>query len=471
MNIRPNSLQARDVANFLHPYTNLSLHEKEGPLVIAKGDGIHVIDDEGNRYIEGLAGLFCASLGFSEERLVEAATRQMRKLPFYHSFGHKSSEPGIELAERLIALAPVPMSKVFFANSGSEANDTAVKLVWYYHNAIGKPRKKKIISRIKAYHGVTVASASLTGLPNNHRDFDLPIGGILHTDCPSFYRFGQAGESEEEFATRCARSLEALIEKEGGETIGAFIAEPVLASGGCVVPPPTYYAKIQEILRRHDILFIADEVICGFARTGNMFGCETFGIEPDMMTMAKQLSAAYQPISALMINEKIYRAMVSESEKIGTFGHGFTYGAHPVAAAVAVETLKIYEERDILGHVRRIAPRFQAALSELGKHPLVGEARGVGLIGTLELVKDKATRENFEPSAGAALYAGQRALAHGVITRGMGDNLNLCPPLIITADEIDDLMARIKRALDDTFEWLKKSHGAEHSDEIRSAAS
>jgi 4-aminobutyrate--pyruvate transaminase len=463
MTIRPNSMQARDIANLLHPFTDLSVHQKEGPLVIAKGDGIYVIDDGGNRYMEGLGGLFCASLGFSEERLVEAAIRQLRKLPFYHSFGHKSNEPAIELAERLIALAPVPMSKVFFANSGSEANDTAVKLVWYYHNAIGKPQKKKIISRLKAYHGVTVAAASLTGLPHLHRDFDLPIAGILHTDCPGFYRFGQPGETEEEFATRCARSLESLIEKEGADTIGAFFAEPILASGGCVVPPPTYYEKIQKVLSRHDILFIADEVICGFARTGNMFGCETFGIRPDMMTMAKQLSAAYQPISALMVNEKIYRVLVGESEKIGTFGHGFTYGGHPVATAVALETLKIYEERDILGHVRMVASGFQARLRALGEHPLVGEARGVGLIGTLELVKDKKTRENFEPGARVALYAGQRAQAHGVITRGMGDNLNLCPPLIITEGQIDDLMGRIKLSLDDTLDWLRKErnfHGS-----------
>ena len=273
MTVRLNSVQARDIAHVLHPYTNASLHEKIGPLVIARGEGIYVFDDDGNRYIEGLSGLFCASLGFSEERLVEAATRQMRKLPFYHSFGGKTNEPSVELAERLTALAPAPMSKVFFANSGSEANDTAVKLVWYYHNAIGKPQKKKIISRIRAYHGVTVASASLTGLPNNHRDFDLPIARILHTECPGFYRFGLPGESEEKFVARCVRSLEDLIEREGADTIGAFFAEPIMVSGGCIVPPPTYYEKIQAVLKKHDILLIADEVICGFGRTGAVFGC------------------------------------------------------------------------------------------------------------------------------------------------------------------------------------------------------
>ncbi len=346
------------------------------------------------------------------------------------------------------------MSKVFFANSGSEANDTAMKLVWYYHNAIGKPEKKKIISRIRGYHGVTIASASLTGLPNNHRDFDLPIARVLHTDCPGFYRYGLPNETEEAFVDRCVGSLETLIEREGGETIGAFFAKPLMASGGCIVPPAGYYEKIQAVLRRHDILLVADEVICGFGRTGNMFGSETFGMKPDMIAMAKQLSAAYQPISALMINERIYAALVSESAKIGTFAHGFTYGGHPVAAAVALETLKIYEERDIVGHVRRIAPGFQAGLRALARHPLVGEARGTGLIGTLELVSDKATRTPFDPALGVAAYAGRRAQAHGVITRALGDTVNLCPPLIITEAQIEDLLGRIALALDDTQAWV-----------------
>jgi 4-aminobutyrate--pyruvate transaminase len=302
-----------------------------------------------------------------------------------------------------------------------------------------------------------VASASLTGLPNNHRDFDLPIARVLHTECPGFYRFGLPDESEEAFAARCARSLEELIEREGADTIGAFFAEPIMVSGGCIVPPPTYYEKIQAVLKKHDILLIADEVICGFGRTGAMFGCETFGIKPDMITMAKQLSAAYQPISALMINEKTYRAVVSESAAIGTFGHGFTYGGHPVAAAVALETLKIYEERDIVGHVRRVAPAFEDGLKRLGQHPMVGEARGKGLVGALELVEDKAMRKSFDPAAGVAAYVGARAQAHGVITRCLGDNVNLCPPLIITEADIADLMGRIKLALDDALEWVE--HG------------
>jgi 4-aminobutyrate---pyruvate transaminase len=455
MNIRPNSIEARDIASVLHPYTNAAVHEKIGPMVIERGDGIYVIDNAGNRYIEGLGGLFCASLGFSEQRLADAAYRQMQKLPFYHSFGGKSHDTAIELAERLINLSPVPMSKVFFANSGSEANDTAIKMVWYYHNSIGKPDKKKIISRIRGYHGVTVASASLTGLPNNHRDFDLPIKGILHTDCPLHYRYANPDESEEAFATRCAESLEQMIHREGPETIAAFFAEPLMASGGCIVPPPTYYEKIQAILRKYDILLVADEVICGFGRTGNMFGTETFGLQPDIITMAKQLSAAYQPIAAVMINERIYAAIRSSSEKIGTFGHGFTYGGHPVATAVALETLKIYEERDIVSHVRSIMDDFQSGLHKLADHPLVGNARGVGLIGALEIVRDKGTKQSFDPSWGVSAFVGERALKHGLITRALGDTVNFCPPLIITKEEIADMYARTRSALDETHAWVQ----------------
>jgi 4-aminobutyrate--pyruvate transaminase len=363
----------------------------------------------------------------------------------------------VRLAERLLAMAPVPMSKVFFANSGSEANDTAMKLAWYYNNALGRPEKKKIISRQRAYHGVTIAAASLTGLPNNHREFDLPIARVLHTECPHHWRYGNPGESQEAFATRCAEALERLILAEGPDTVAAFIAEPLQASGGVIVPPATYFAKIQQVLRKYDILLIADEVICGFGRTGNMFGTQTFGMQPDMITVAKQLSSGYQPISALMVNEKIYRAMVDQARKIGTFAHGFTYSGHPVAAAVALETLKIYEEERILDHVREIAPRFAQRLADLGEHPLVGEARGVGLIGAVEIVADRRSKANFPLTAGVAAYAGQRAAAHGVITRALGDTVNLCPPLIIQPQELDALFDGIAAALDDTLEWVRRN--------------
>ncbi|HSX73071.1 MAG TPA: aminotransferase, partial [Shinella sp.] len=386
---------------------------------------------------------------------VEAATRQLKTMPFYHSFAHKSTEPGIRLAEKLLSMAPVPMSKVFFAGSGSEANDTAIKLVWYYNNAMGRPEKKKIISRRKAYHGVTVATASLTGLPFNHRDFDLPIANILHTDCPHYWRFAEPGESEEDFASRLAGNLEAMILEEGPETIAAFFAEPVMVSGGVITPPKTYFEKIQAILTKYDILLVADEVICGFGRTGNMFGSQTYGMKPDMISCAKQLSAAYMPISALMINEKIADALVDQSRKIGTFSHGYTYGGHPVAAAVALEALTIYQEIDIVSHVRTVTPRFQAGIRRFAEHPLIGEARGVGLVAGLEFVRDKATKENFPPAWQVANHAGRFATERGVLTRGLGDMVSLCPAMIITEDEIDDLMARMQLALDDTLAWAR----------------
>jgi 4-aminobutyrate--pyruvate transaminase len=449
-----NSAASRDKAYYLHPYTNLKTHEDVGPLVIERGEGVHVFDDSGKAYIEGMAGLWCTSLGFGEERLVEAATRQLRKLPFYHAFTHKAHDPGIDLAEALIKIAPVPMSKVFFTNSGSEANDTVVKLVWYYNNALGRPHKKKIIARQKGYHGVTVASASLTGLPHLHRDFDLPIAGILHTDCPHFYRYGEEGETEEDFATRLADQLEQLILAEGPETIAAFIAEPVMGAGGVIVPPATYFDKIQPVLKRYDILFIADEVICGFGRTGSMFGTQTYNLQPDIITVAKALSSAYLPIAAVMISEPIYQAMVRQSEKIGTFGHGYTYSGHPVSAAVALETLKIYEERDIVSHVRTVAPHLQDGLRRFRNHPLVGEVRGIGLIAGVEIVADKATKAPFDPKLGIGGHVARFAQEHGLIVRAMGDSIGFSPPLIITSAELDDLTARFGKALDDTVSFV-----------------
>ncbi len=446
----------RDVATTIHPYTNLKVHESEGPLVITHGEGIYVIDENGKRYIEGLAGLWCTSLGFSEPRLAEAAHRQMLKLPYYHTFASKAHDIGIELAEKLLSIAPVPMSKVFFVNSGSEANDTVVKLVWYYNNALGRPQKKKIISRNKAYHGVTVASASLTGLPNNHRDFDLPIANIIHVDCPHWYRFAQAGESEEAFATRLAESLDRRIVSEGPETVAAMIGEPVMGAGGVIVPPATYWQKIQAVLKKHDVLLVADEVICGFARTGEMWGSTTYGMRPDMIACAKALSSGYLPIAAVMVSEKIYSALVSESEKIGVFAHGFTYSGHPVPSAVALETLKIYEERDILSHVRKMAPKMQARLRELGDHPLVGESRGVGLVGAIELVANKSSKAAFDPKAGVGPFLSKRAHHHGLIVRPIGDTIAICPPLIITDSEVDLLFDRLKLALEDTLAMTRE---------------
>jgi 4-aminobutyrate--pyruvate transaminase len=373
----------------------------------------------------------------------------MRRLPFYHGFANKSHEPVAELAERLIALMPVPMSKVFFNNSGSEANDTAIKIVWYYNNALGRTRKKKIIGRNKGYHGVTVATASLTGLAANHRDFDLPIANIRHADAPHFYRGAKPGESEEDYATRLADSLDAQIQREDPETVAAFIAEPVMGAGGVLLPPKTYFEKVQAVLKKHDVLLIADEVICGFGRTGHMFGTETFGLKPDILTLAKAVTSAYLPLSATVISEPIYQAMLTQSDKLGAFAHGYTYSGHPVCCAVALEALKIYEERDIVGHVQRVGKHFQAGLQHFASHRIVGEARGVGLLGAVEIVRDKATKASFEPARGAAALITNAAQENGLIIRPLGgDVVAFCPPLIINEAEIDEIWSRFGDALD-----------------------
>ena len=445
---RPNSAAARDIAHVLHPYTDLQAHLETGPLVITRGEGVRVWDETGKDYIEAVAGLWCAALGFSNERLAQAAAAQLRKLPFYHAFAAKSHEPLIELSEMLIARAPVPMSKVFFANSGSEANDTAIKMIWYFNNALGRPRKKKIISRVKAYHGITLATASLTGLPANHRSFDLPLPGFLHTLTPHHYHGAAPGESEEAFATRCAEALEQLILAEDPETIAAMFAEPILGAGGVIVPPATYYEKIQAVLRKYDILLVADEVICGFGRTGEYWGSQSFGLTPDILTCAKALSASFLPISAVLVNTRVFEALAAESHNIGTFGHGYTYSGHPVPAAVAIETLKIYDEIGIVAHVREVGAYLQQALRQLfADHPLVGEVRGHGLIAAVELVADKAAHRNFDPALRMGPRLSRHFEAQGVISRALaGDVLAFSPPLIITRAEIDEMLARAAAA-------------------------
>lgn len=445
-----NSLSRRDVAVLLHPQTDFRAHEEQGALVIARGEGVRVYDENDKEYIEGLAGLWCASLGFSEPRLVEAARKQMATLPYDHVYSHQTHGPAVELAETLLGMAPNPMSKVFFACSGSEANDTIVRMIWYYNNALGRPRKKKMIARKRAFHGSTGISGSLTGLPHLQADFDLPLPGFLHTTTPHHYRNANEGESEEDFATRLANELEQLIVAEGGaECCAAFIAEPVMGAGGVVVPPRTYFQKIQAVLERYDMLMIADEVICGFGRTGNMWGCDTYAIRPDFVTVAKALSSAYMPISGVMTSDRIYQVLADNSKKRGFFGHGFTYSAHPVPAAVALETLRIYQERDMLGHVRRVAPVFQQALKSFADHPLVGEARGVGLVGAIEVVADKATKRAFEPAEKVGARIAKAARQNGLIVRAMGDSIGFSPPLVINEAEVAEMFARFGKALDE----------------------
>ena len=449
--VAPNSIQARDIASLVHPQTNLAQHLEQGPTVIDRGLGIYVWDDSGQQFLDAAAGLWCASLGYANERLAKVAYEQMRKLGYYHLYRGTSNEPGVELAEKLLSIAPVKMSKVLFQCSGSEANDTAIKLVWYYHAAIGKPGKRKIIGRHMGYHGSTSASISASGKPDMHADFGLPFPGFCHTEYPHYYRRHTDGESEEQFATRMADALEQLILTEGPDTVGGFIAEPVMGAGGGIVPPRTYWEKMQAVLRKYDVLFIADEVICGFGRTGNMWGSITYDLTPDMITCAKALSAGMQPISALLINERVFQAMLDESRKLGSFAHGFTYAGHPVTTAVAMETLRIYEEMDMIGHVQRVGPYMQQVLGRFAGHPLIGDVRGVGLMTGMEMMADKATDTAFDPALGVGRIADKHARNNGLITRFIGDRVAFSPPLIITEEEVDDMAALLQRTLDDTW--------------------
>ncbi|MDT7952066.1 MAG: aminotransferase [Acetobacteraceae bacterium] len=444
----PNSLRARDIASLVHQQTDLDHHGREGAVTMARGDGVRVWDTDGREYIEAMAGLWCASLGFSERRLADAAHRQMLALPYYHTFFGKGHEPAVELAERLLAVAPPGMDKVLFQCSGSEANDAAIKLAWMYWGMHGQPERRKIIGRVRGYHGNTVATVSLSGQPHMHAGFGLPLPGFVHTENPNYYRAHEDGETEEAFSARMAAALEALIEREGAHTIAAFFGEPVQGGGGAITPPRGYWAAIQAVLHRHRILLVADEVICGFGRTGHMWGSETYDMRPDMISCAKQLSAAYQPISALVIGPHIHEALMGASRANGTFGHGYTYGGHPVACAVAIETLKIYEERDIVGHVQSIAPAFLDGLGALAGHRLVGDVRGVGLIAGVELMQDEATRTPFPAGRKVGLAVQNACEAEGLVVRAIGDRIAFTPPLIITEAEIGELCTRFRAGLD-----------------------
>jgi 4-aminobutyrate---pyruvate transaminase len=446
MTALPNSPAARDIEYYFHPVTNARRHEQFGPMIIAKGEGIHVFDDQGKEYIEAMAGLWSVAVGFGEKRLADAAFRQMSELPFYHSFSHKSHPQAIALAERMVKMAPGKMGKAHFTNSGSEANDTVVKMIWYYNNALGRPQKKKIISRLKGYHGITLVSASLTGLPNNHRDFDVPFPQFKHVSCPHHWRFAEPGESEEDFATRLAQELEDKILAEGPETVAAFFGEPVMGAGGVFIPPRTYWQKIQEVCRKYDVLIVADEVINGFGRTGHVWGCDTYGITPDIMVCSKQITSSYVPLAAITFTNEIYNVIADNTAKIGTFGHGFTTSGHPLAMAVAMENLDIIEERNLMGRVPQLSPHFLKRLHSFKDHPLVGETRGVGLIGAIELVADKKTKAAFDKPGATGLRLAELGHEEGIIFRAIGDIIAFCPPLIITDEQIDDMFDRFGRA-------------------------
>jgi adenosylmethionine-8-amino-7-oxononanoate aminotransferase len=440
------------MTHLIYPTTNFKAIEQ---VTVERGEGCYVWDNHGNKYLEGLAGLWCTALGYGNQEVITAATEQMNKLTFNHMFGGKTHQVAIDLADKLADMIPMKDAVISFGNSGSDANDTHIKLLRYYHEAIGKPHCRKIIARERSYHGVTVAAASLTGLPVTQNHFDLPVDalGILRTDHPHYYRGKQGEETEVEFVDRIVGNLEAMILREEPDTIAAFIAEPITGASGVIVPPEGYYQKVQAVLNRYDIMFWADEVITGFGRTGSDFGCNTMGIKsPDMMTFAKQLSSAYMPISASAIKRDMYTAMIDQTANAGAFGHGYTYSGHPVACAVALKVLEIYQRDEIFEKAAITGKYLQKRLAEFSDHPLVGEVRGSGLLGAIELVADKKTGQPFVGGAVGG-YAQKMAQDSGLLIRAVaGSSLGFCPPLIITEPQIDELIGKVSIALDKTLE-------------------
>ena len=430
----------------IYPTTNLAATEQ---LKFDRGEGIYVYDENGKQYLEGLAGLWCTGLGYGNQELIDTISEQLGKLSFTHTFGGKTHQPVIDLADKLAEMVPVDNAMVFFGNSGSDANDTHIKMLRYYFNAIGRPEKRKIITRDRAYHGVTVAAGSLTSLPANLAHFDAPLEalGILRTDHPHYYRGAQGNETEAQFVERITDNLEQLIIKEGPDTIAAFIAEPITGASGVIVPPAGYYEKVQAVLNKYDILFWADEVITGFGRTGKIFGCETMNIQqPAMMTFAKQLSSAYYPISASVIRGDMYEPMIAASEEVGIFGHGYTYSGHPVACAAAVKTLEIYERDGIYENAATQGEYLQQRLAEFMAYERVGEVRGAGLIGAIELVTD---RDSKTADVALAKKVTQAAQDNGLIVRNVAGNaVAVCPPLIIKPEQVDEMVDKLKAAVE-----------------------
>ncbi|MEM7693902.1 MAG: aminotransferase [Pseudomonadota bacterium] len=444
------SVEELDKANIFHPFTSPSGHTANGPRIMANGKGIHLTDIKGKDYIDALAGLWCVNIGYGRQEMVDAIAEQAAQLPYYHSFASMGTEPAVHTADTVRRMAPGNMARVLFGCSGSDANDTQVKLVWYYNNLRGLPKKKKIIARDRAYHGVTVASGSLTGLPPVHKAFDLPLPQVLRVRCPHHYHEAEPGESEDQFSTRLADELEQTILTEGPETVAAFIAEPIMGAGGVIVPPEGYFQKVQAVLKKYDVLFIADEVICGFGRLGTPFGCDYFGIEPDMISVAKGITSGYQPLSAVMINENVWNVIHNASDHLGVFSHGFTYTGHPIACAAANANLAIVERENLVGNARTVGAHFHKVLRDrLGDHPHVGEIRGVGLIAAVEIVKDRDTKTNFAASSGIGKAFAAAALERGMIVRAMvNDAIAMSPPLVLTTQEADTIVDRFAATLE-----------------------
>ena len=437
----------------LYPSTNPAATEA---MVVTHGEGPYIFDKNGKQYLEGMAGLWCTALGYGNEEIIEAATQQMRELSFGHMFGGKTHPAAMALADRLAAMVPMDDARVFLGNSGSDANDTLVKLVRYYAEASGQPQRTKIIARDKGYHGVTLASASLTGLAPNHAHFQLPFEalGVLRTGAPYYYRCAEAGESEKDFVARRARELEALILAEGPDTIAAMIAEPVNGAGGVIIPPEGYFEAITEVLDRYGILLWDDEVICGFGRLGTAFGADRYQLRPQMMACAKALSSAYVPVSAAIVSGDIVDAISGPAAELGVFGHGYTYSGHPLGCAIANKVLDIYERDAIFEHAAKVGTYLEQQLHRFAEHPLVGEVSAMAMIGALELVADKPSKRAFEGMK-VGQYCAKAAEDNGLIIRPLGGNrVAVCPPLIITERHVDEMIEKLGRALDATLDFV-----------------
>jgi L-2,4-diaminobutyrate transaminase len=454
---RPNySLEDMDRQSVLHPLTSIAAHMKSGPLIVGRGRGVRIRDRKGREMIDCGAGLWCVNIGYGRPEIAEAARQAIEDLNYYHIFGGSSNEPIIRLADRILTLlrenaGARHLARVFFGCSGSDANDTNVKLVRYYHNLLGQPQKKKIISREGAYHGLTCAAGSLTGISVYHKAFDLPLEGVVHTSCPHWYRFARPDESEAAFCDRMIAELEALIEREGPETIAAFIAEPIMGTGGALLPPEGYFARVQEILRRHDILFIADEVITGFGRTGQWFATGLYELEPDIVTLAKGVTSAYFPLSASVISERIWNVLEQASPQHGPIMHGFTYSGHPVGGAIGLANLEIMENEGMVENAARVGPYLRERLrATIGDHAYVGDVRGEGLMIAVEFIADKESRRPFAASANAHRIVSAKAMEQDLMVRPLPyiEVIPFSPPLCITAAECDEAVERFARALD-----------------------
>ncbi len=455
------ALEALDRKTVFHASTHLKDHASGASAapIIYSGSGIRIVDADGKEFIDAFAGLYCVNVGYGRKEIARAIQAQAEKLAYYHTYVGHSNEAVIRLSEKVMAMAPEGMSKIYYGMSGSDANETQIKLVWFYNNILGREKKKKIISRHRGYHGSGLMTGSLTGLEVFHKAFDLPLPQVRHTVAAHHYRYAEPGMSEEAFSRFCADELEALIEKEGADTVAAFIAEPVMGTGGIIPPPKGYWQAIQEVLKKYDVLLIADEVVTGFGRIGTNFGSDLYGIQPDLISVAKGLTSGYLPLSGVIVGEKVWKVLERGSEMLGPIGHGWTYSAHALCAAAGIANLEIIEREQLVNNARDMGGYFQQAMhGAFDNHPLVGEVRGVGLLGALEFVADKSSKQRFEPAAKVGVRISRACIDSGLIARAMphGDILGFAPPLIVNREEVDEIVARTQRAVDSVADTLER---------------